>query len=329
MAFDKHLKQAFPDHLAPIFIIAVPCDYERGRLFDKIASLVRIKDPHLRTVRLTSPDDSFQRLQEEILTPTLWGGETLIIYEGADKVKNLHDLLSLRFPTQVHLLLGTSNFKPLSNLYLKGKKEIIVLDLSEEKPWEKERRLQEWVVLQARLAQKNLHPDVLHYLFEHVGPDAATLDQELAKLICYVGEKPQIDLKDAEAICGTRDLFTGWQLAEKIVWECPIALSDKPSDLNFLFPFIGQLRYHLQLGYRLAEFVKNPIPDFKRYFPTLRPNQLGKFIPLAKARKPHFFQRGLQALYNLEVASKSSPLDITALFDVFQARLYAKTLSTS
>jgi DNA polymerase-3 subunit delta len=175
---------------------------------------------------------------------------------------------------------------------------------------------------QARLEQKTLNSDVAHYLMQHLGPDLATLDQELSKLICYVGDKPRIELEDAKAICGTRDLFTGWQLAEKIIWERVTSLGEKTSDLGFVFPFIGQLRYQLQLGYRLAELLEKKAADIKHHFPSMRPQQLEKYASLAKTRGSRFFKRGLQALYDLEFASKSSPLDIDVLFDLFQAKLY-------
>ena len=332
-AFDKHLKEAFPDHLAPIFLLVASCDYERRKNIDKISSLIQKKDPSVRIVRLSGLEDPLERVKEEILTPSLFGGLTLVIYEAVDKVKNnviLGDLFP-HFPPGVHLILGATGFKAVSELYQKGKKEVVALDMSDEKPWEKERRLQEWLIGEAKLHQKTLNSDVVFYLLQHLGPDLATLEQELSKLLCYVGDRPRIDLEDVKAICGTRDLFTGWQLAEKIVWDRPAALGEKLSDLGFLFPFIGQLRYHLQLGYRLAELVekKAPAGDIKHHFPSLRPQQLEKFSTQAKTRKSVFFHRGLEMLYTLELSSKSSPLDIAVLFDLFQAKLYEKTVSSS
>lgn len=332
-AFDKHLKEAFPDHLAPVFIMAVPDDYERRKYLDKVSYLLRKKDSAIRMVHFNGLDTSLEQVREEILTPSLWGGLTAIILEAADKMKNISSLGDLfsRFPPSVYLLIGVSGFKPLAEIYQKGKKEVIVLDLTDEKPWDKERRLQGWMAEYVRQQEKTLGSDVIRYLFQHLGADLATLDQELAKLVCYVGDKPRIELSDAQAICGSRDLFTGWQLAEKIVWEQAMALGNKPSDLSFVFPFIGQLRYHLQLGCRLAELLENQASpaDIQRHFPSLRSAQLDKFISAVKIRRSLFFRRGLQALYDLELASKSTPVDAAILFDIFQAKLYAKALPSS
>jgi len=329
-AFDKHLKEAYPDHLAPMFLIVTPDEYERRKNIDKITSLIQKKDATVRIVRLSGLEDPLEHVKGELFTPSLWGGLTLVIYEAVDKIKNNAELVT-HFPPGVHLVMGASGFKAVSELYQKGKKEIVALDMGDEKPWEKERRLQEWLVHEARAHQKILNSDVVHYLMQHLGPDLATLDQELAKLICFVGDKSRIELEDAKAICGTRDLFTGWQLAEKIVWDRAAFLGEKLSDMGFLFPFIGQLRYHLQLGYRLAELIESKATpgDIKHHFPSLRPQQIEKFSTQARARKPIFFHRGLEMLYNLEFASKSSPLDIGVLFDLFQAKLYEKTVSPS
>ncbi len=305
--FEKHLKAT----LDPIVIIVVPCEYERRKYIDQVKALISA------SVVSLNDDVSVEQIKHELLSPNLWSGRTLVIVDGADKIKNTVILADHALPQGSYLILAAPSFKSLSPLYQKGKKEIIVLDLSEEKPWEKERRLQQWL-------QGKTSKEVAVYLLQHLGADAATLEQELNKLLCYVGEKNQITLDDVKAICGSRDLVTGWQLAEKLIWEKPVSLGHKSNDLGFIFPFIGQLRYHLQLGCQLAELQP---AEAKQQFPHLR--QFDKFSQIAKARKASFFARGLQALYDLEFASKSSSLDLGAVFDHFSAKLYENPLSSS
>ena len=310
-AFEKHLSHISLDHLPSLFLVALACPYERRQVFEKILALLRKKDPQLQVVRLSEEN----RLKEELLTPSLFGNLTAVVYDEVDKLKNFEP----RLASNVHLLMGSGNFKPFSDLYLKGKKEAVALDMSDEKPWDKEKRLQ------MGLIAHGIPSDVATYILQQIGPDVAMLTQEVAKLRCYVGER-KIELSDAKAVLCGRDLTTGWQLSEKIVWERPVLLGDKMLDLNFVFPFIGQLKYHLQLGFRLSELI-HLASDIQRHFPSLRPAQLEKFSQVAKVRKTLYFERGLKALYDFELASKSTPLDSRLLFDFFQAKLYEKTHS--
>jgi DNA polymerase-3 subunit delta len=320
-AFEKHLKEAVPEQF---FLIVSPAEYERQKVYDKIGAILHPS----RTVRLNGLEASIAQVKEELFSPSLWGGVTLVIFDYVDKVKNLVELFA-HLPPETHLIVGAGSFKPVSELYQKGKKEIVALDLSDEKPWEKERRLQEWLISRVKEEKRTLSHESAVFLVQTLGADLAVLDQELAKLLCYVGEKEKIELTDVKAICGTRDLTTGWQLSEKFVWDRPISLKGKASDLGFILPFIGQLRYQFQLGLEIAELIekKTPMTDMKHHFPTVR--QLDKYIGIAKTRKPLFFSRGLQALYELEFSSKSSGVDTDVLFDLFQGKVYEKALSSS
>ena len=319
-AFEKHLKVATPEQF---FLVVSPTEYERKKVIDKIGAVLN----PIRSVRLSGMDATMIQVRDELFSPSLWGGVTVVIFDNVDKVKNLVELFSA-LPPQTYLIVGAASFKPLSELYQKGKKEIVAVDLSEEKPWEKERRLQEWLISRAKEEKKVLSHESAVFLVQTLGADLSTLDQEVGKLLCYVGEREKMELADAKAICGTRDLTTGWQLSEKLVWDRPIAIGRKGSDLGFMLPFIGQLRYQFQLGYEIADLIqkKTPFADMKHHFPTVR--QLDRYIGIAKVRRSSFFSRGLQALYELEFSSKSSGLDISLLFDLFQGKIYEKTLSS-
>lgn len=321
LAFEKHLKEATPEQF---FLIVSPAEYERQKVFDKIGAVLKPS----RKVWLSGLEATLTQVRDELLSPSLWGGVTVVIFDNVDKVKNLVELFA-HLPPETHLIIGSGSFKPVSELYQKGKKEIVALDLSDEKPWDKERRLQEWLITRVKEQKKALSHESAVFLVQTLGADLAVLDQELGKLLCYVGEKEKIELTDVKAICGTRDLTTGWQLSEKLVWDRPISLKGKASDLGFILPLIGQLRYQFQLGYEIAELLekKTPMTDMKHHFPTVR--QLDKYIGIAKVRKPLFFSRGLQALYELEFSSKSSGVDTDILFDLFQGKVYEKALSSS
>src|SRR6185295_794673 len=120
-------------------------------------------------------------------------------------------------------------------------------------------------------------------------------------------------------VCGARDLLTVWQLAEAAIWRGPVALQEKGKDPGFMIPFVGQVRYQLQLGAQVVELLQHS-RNLESHLPSVRPQMLKKIAPLAKERGLQFFLRGLTALYELEFASKSSSLDLSVLFDTFQAK---------
>lgn len=276
-----------------------------------------------QVTRYDATEVSPMTIQDEVRTPSLFGGLRILYVDQIDKVKPLGaflDLLNHPAP-DVILIFGASTAKPVAELYQKGKKDLVAVDVSEEKPWDKERRLQEWIRDEARREGKQLASDVAAQLIHHLGTDLATLHQELKKLITFVGEKNILEKKDIEAICGAKDLTTGWQLAETLVWKGPVSLKDKMGDLGFVFPFLGQVRYHLQLGAQIADLIERKTPDLKKHFPSVR--NLEKFIPVATQRGSRFFLHALLHLYDFELTAKSAPLDLGIAFDLFQIKTHS------
>lgn len=314
IAFEKQLQS---DQLARSFLLVSPCSYEKRLWAEMVIDAWKKKEPQLEVVRLSAKEITPAQIQQEIQTPSFWGGVRVVIVDEVDKA------CPISTPSDVVLILLAT--KLAAGLY---KEEMSLLDVSGEKPWDRDRRVQEWVKARVRKEGKEMASDAIAELMALLGTDFATLDQELKKLATYVGIKKLIDLRDVEAICGSRDLSTGWQLAETLIWKGPVGLQEKMRDLAFVFPFLGQLRYHLQLGAQLAEVLEKKM-DPAAYLPSIRPQNITKFAPIAKKRGLSFFLQGLLNLYELEFAAKSSSVDLGVMFDIFQGKLYETTHSTS
>ncbi len=326
-AFEKHLNESFPDHLAHFYLFISPCDYEKRLWTEHLTGLLKKKEPGLQITRFDALECSPMMIQDEVRAPSLWGGMRVLYIDQIDKVKPLGpflDLLNHPAPDVV-LIFAAAAAKPTAELYQKGKKDLVALDVSEEKPWDKERRLQEWIRDEARKEGKQLPSEAAAEFLRHLGTDLATLHQELKKLVTFVGDKANLERKDIEAICGAKDLTTGWQLAEALVWKQPVSLQNKMGDLGFVFPFLGQVRYHLQLGAQIADLIERKIAahELKKHFPSVR--NLDKFIPIAAQRGSRFFLNGLLHLYDFEMTAKSAPLDLGAAFDIFQIKTHEET----
>jgi len=302
-AFEKHL--AHPNHLASAYMIITPCPFERRKMIGKVLACFPKNSLKICDI----PEEVVAHLN----TASLFEGPPAVFLDGVDLLKNqtlLQAYLAKPNPSSL-LLLGASTAKPVSELYQKAKKEMVVLDLSEEKPWERKRRLQDWIIESAKKKGKTMLPKAAEALLDHIGMDAAGIFQEIEKLICFTGDRSEITERDIDAISATRDLATGWALSESVIFEGAVVPQSKTADLSFLLPFIGQLRYHLQNGLQVTEQAS------PSRFPQIRPQLLEKY----QRKKAAFFRKGLAALYELEFAAKSGSSDFSLLFDRFTAKL--------
>ena len=317
-AFEKHLQEAFPDHLAPVFILAIPCDFERQLMVQKIVEMIHRKDPSAHVLKFNS-ESPIETVLSHLNSPGLFSKHAVAIYDQALKDEKLIHYVQRPAPG-AFLLLGSRDMKTLSDVYQKGKKEIVVLDLCEEKPWDRERRLQDWVLRQAHAEGRRMDPGAAALLLELVGPDMPSLFQELEKIICYCGDKTQITEADVEAISEAHHQAIGWKLAEGVIWGKEGVPPEKSSDLSFVLPFLSQLRYQLEIGHKIDQ-LKAKRDEISRQLPQLRQATLDKYLSQFSKKRPKYFQQGLVALYDLEVALKSSGLDPDLLLDRFLAKI--------
>jgi DNA polymerase-3 subunit delta len=151
-----------------------------------------------------------------------------------------------------------------------------------------------------------------------VGSDGALLDQEIDKLICFVGERPTIERADVFRLTPSSRTETFWKIAEEIVWE---RVFHSASDA--FYALIPALRSQLQLGKKIgslhaAGIAKEKWPD---YLAKIWPKTLEKRSAQALQLGAAYFQRGLQALFEIERLSRTGSTREEALFDLFQINL--------
>ncbi|MBS0616428.1 MAG: hypothetical protein JSR58_07760 [Verrucomicrobia bacterium] len=325
-AFEKHLKEAFPDHLAPVFILAIPCDFERQMMLQKIVEVIHQKDPSAHVLKF-SEESPIETVLSHLNSPGLFSKHAVSVYDGAAKNEKLSHYAQHPAPG-AFLLIGSRDMKALADVYQKGKKDVVVLDLSEEKPWDRERRLQDFVLREAHKQGRRMEPAAAALLLELVGPDMPSLFHEVEKIICFAGDKTQITSTDVEAVSKAHHQATLWKLAESVIWGKEGVSAEKSSDLSFTLPFLGQLRYQLEIGHKMSQ-LKGKRDEISRQLPQLRPATLEKYLSQFAKKRQRFFQDGLIALYEFEVALKSSGLDPDLLLDRFIAKLHENTPSAS
>lgn len=316
-AFCKHLQSAAPDHLCRYYFVAVEDDYERKMAVSAVLSYF----PKSSIVRLSGTSVCCRELIELLFSPSLFGGESLVFLDDADKVgkkeiQTLSSLMSSASPCGYFLSASRSKTILSSTFEKVG----VVLDLIDEKPWDKEKRLTEQVGERVARAGKRIAADALALLFERLGMDAAFLDSEIDKLVCFIGEKPMIERSDVFRVSALREKQV-WQMVEEIVWEGGAYFIDA----SFFHTLIPALRSQFQTGLKILDLLDQATPrdQWSLYLPRIWPKMLEKRISQVMRLGRIYFLRGLELLFDVECLSRTGSTREHALLDFFRFSLQA------
>ena len=293
-------------------------------MMGEVLTLKKKKEASLEVFKLDASLLTGANLQEIAATSSFWAQGKVIVLDSLEKIKKpfLDVLLSMSHSSlEVSFIAGASSLKGLSELLEKGKKEIVLLDLSQEKPWDRQSRLREWVVDLAKKQSKVFSGESLALFFERTGLDYTLLEQEVHKLSSYVGDKNIIEAKDVEAVGVVAASSSLWQLADSLIWEPKKIREPRFEDVSSVLSFIPLLRSQLQTGLQLKFLINAPKEEIAEAFPQLRPQTLESMLKNSQKRSFHFFIAALKALFELELDLKSRGLPCEILWDLFKGKL--------
>lgn len=311
--------KAFQVGSAKVFLIIISSEQERLEVFQ----MIQKEHPQALLEKFSSSDLDLRSLFDALLSPPLFGGQSLVILDECDSLKKKEGELIIEFleknSLSGYLLLGAKGKTPLSKVV---EKIGVVLDLTEEKPWDKEKRISERIIEMAKKEGKWLSSDAAALLIEKIGSDLPTLVQEIRKLICFVADRKSIERTDIFRLSATNSNQTPWQIAEEIIWED----GDSQFDSTTFVPLIFSLRAQLQVGLKMGSLLKEGIPfsEWSPFFPKMWPKMLEKRRDQVIRKGEAYFQKGLEILYKVESLSRSGSIDPKALYDLFRAVIYAR-----
>lgn len=310
-------------HPPPAYLVVLQDEGERSRILRQIAQ--KLGGEYV-TELLTEPltelrggETSEGVLQEALFATCLFSRKSVLLLEQPEKLRGAAKsalLAWLERPSDtVCLLMGSSSSKCAEELLEAGKRSLVALDLGQEKPWDREKRLKASLLKRAHSEGVQIVPEALELLMERIGPDARLLMQELEKLICYVGPINKIVQADVERLATRCGELSGWQIAEALVWkgEKPLGLV---SDSSELIALISQVRYYLQIGACLAESRGESAGSDVG---SIRQAQLAEYKRVASRKGAAYFIKALEELFELEILAKSVPVPPAALWDRFVA----------
>jgi len=317
--FEKHLAAAAPHQLCHIYSIHSPDDFERRQAIDSV--LRYIMPPDGLADRFSGSDATVRKVMESLDRPNLFSPQSIVVVDDADK--SLLEELALYFkePRSFgYLIIGSKHKLSARLIETHG----VVLDLMEEKPWEKEKRWIEQLHAKARASGKRLSPDAAQWMIERLERDAALLSSEMDKLLCYSAHKSVIDRADVEAVCLSSRTHTLWQIADDLVWS-KIYHADAIDlrDNSFFYALLSSLRQQLQIGIKIHDLIQRKVSfsEWPPFFPKMWPKTLEKKTLIAQQYGVDYFRRASDSLFDIELLAKNSAVPLDAAFDLFRIRM--------
>lgn len=174
-------------------------------------------DADAAPTRLAGKDAEWRRVRDELSTVSMFGDQRVVIVEDADDFVSAHrDGLESYFDKpsrQSVFVLDVKTWRSNTRLAKKLASVGLELDCSELKG----PALQQWLAAHAKSAHgRQLTRDAAALMVELAGAGLSLLEQELAKLAAYVGDRERISVEDVRAVVGGWKAETTWRMTDAV-----------------------------------------------------------------------------------------------------------------
>lgn len=330
-AFEKHLDGASPNHFSLLYVILGKDPFQRKMAIDKLVLALRKGSSSFESQALDAERISTKELMNELNAMALFAMQRAIVIENADKLdKESMTALEHYFEKpnrSIFLILAASSLHHGTNFYKKSEKIGIVLEYPEEKPWEKERSTQEWIMATVAAEGKSIDAHCGQLLIKLLGTQQELLHNELQKLFCFLGKRTQITPQDISAIVSSIPLDNSWQLGEAIFRRdgasalriCKgILLDDTP-----FFVLLRQLRSQFQTEIQVCSILTQGggPNEVTKHFPYMKGAILERHITFTQGYGMQGFKSGLLNIDETELQAKNSGLSTDFLAEQLMIKL--------
>lgn len=332
-AFEKHLIDSSPSHFVDVYLLMSKDDFQRKQAVDLlIRQLSKTASGKGFNVQSFEANEvSIERVLTELNSLSFFTEKGILLLQNLDKApKNFLEKLepAIAIPKlPIFLILSASSLTTASKLFKRIEKVGLILDLPEEKPWNKEKNVQEWLLSLSSSKGKSFSPRACLALIKRVGTDFSTLFQELEKLICYVGDRKEITDKDVQEICSVSPIENSWQLGEAIFKRdaaSALRISKGLLENEVAFPaLLRQLRSQFETEYQISSILSQGggVHEINEQFPKMTPFIIERHIQQARSYGFTSFRKALLKIDETELNFKNSAGDAETLNDLLIAHL--------
>lgn len=336
-SLEKHLESATQEQYSNLYMVLAKESFDRKECVDRLLkALLRGKQNADMSLKILEGDNlQADPLMNELNTLALFADQRVVLINQADKLSkpamaSLEEYYTKPNPA-VCLIISAAAINHATNFYKKAEKAGIIIDIAEEKPWEKEKSTREWLVSKVALAGRKIDSQAVQVILKQVGTDHALLTQELEKLYCYIGERQNITLNDVGAICTTVNVENAWQLGEAI-FRSDAATAMRISkgllaDGTAFLSLVRQIRSQIQTGFQVCSILANngSSADVTQHFPYMRGPILERNLQSAQAYGMNRFKKGMLCVDGIEVMAKNSNVDHEFLAELLITKLSTKS----
>lgn len=331
-AFEKHLESATADLLSQIYMLLSKEAYPREQALQKLTALAlqgASRELNLKTYDAEQHDIS--KILRDLEELSFFAKKRVVVVQNADAFnKAATTKLEAYFKRpnkSVCLILVSPAITRSTTFYKNAELAGVMLDIPEQKPWEKEKTIAEWLRNEAARKGKLISHTSCQQLVKQLGTDQSLLSNELEKLCCYIGDKPQIEDRDVAAICGSVNVENIWQLGEAVFrFDAPSAIRIMRSLLDegsALIALIKALRSQFQTQYQICSILFNGggPADIAQEYPYMKGFILERNIKQAQGYGMERFKRGILAIDATELEAKNSGAEPEFLADLLIVKL--------
>lgn len=263
--------------------------------------------------------DQFSFFFDEISSLSFFSTSKLLILNNAEKLTKAEiELLEkslITIPPSISIALSFTALAVNTRLYKGIEKNGCLIDIPEEKSWEKEKKALEWLLQEAVRQHVKIDPKAAQVLVKQIGPDYALLAQELEKLICYTFERKTITSRDIETLSIHMPSETAWQLGEAIFLRnsgqaLRIAQSLLQSGVAFL-TLLRQIRSQFQTELQVCSILTSggSAEHVSQQFPYMKGRILELHLNMAKSYGLDRFCKGMVCIDEHELIAKNNPIE--------------------
>lgn len=252
--FIEHITASYPDHLGSMMLVYQANGCERDYLVDEVKgcfSTCAIKQFYIGR-------GDGQKAMEELLAYDLFTEKSLIIVNEIEQWKKeelyafAENLKKVSTGSSIWVLLVGSDEKGHKDFYTNYHDVCVALDLTREKPWDRDKRLLAWSMKEPTKYGKSFSSVVAQKILERAKGDFSFVASEVKRLCSSVGERGLITLDDLHKWGSRLASELSWDFAQKLVCEDAMGASHVFSKSTISSSFITQVRYFLHIGLALS-----------------------------------------------------------------------------